>query len=378
MPTTSGPTLLDRCVLEILFSRLVNLIDDTIGRLQLLRLVSNIRKAGQSPRPETIREIAESLAKFGLGSAAQSVVEIHERLSQAWCWSVQVAHCGDPASTETLMRFVTLNTCIDEFLELLVPLMRELDSHRIGTGESSPSPVVLEQLDEQIIKVISRLSRGIKIEVLDPPSSRPTTWTLQNWIPTFLIELELGDADNVVGSVRVLKSAGYISVERTWFGFAPRSFEYNYKAPSGDCWYIKLAKYPITPEATSREIVQPVQFCRMTTLGLELTHSTPTRTEGDAHDVPADQLSADDPKDDSLIIDENTPLSEPELAKRFKVSPGALQGRLRTWRSKNKFNAHDLIETANPARNQPKFRYRYGAVKHIIEDLLAPTKRPTE
>lgn len=69
-------------------------------------------------------------------------------------------------------------------------------------------------------------------------------------------------------------------------------------------------------------------------------------------------------------VDDDAMLSASDLSKRFVVPQEPLEGRLKRWRKKN-VDSKDYIEDANARSRAPRFIYRLGAVRAIIEGLRA-------
>jgi len=78
-------------------------------------------------------------------------------------------------------------------------------------------------------------------------------------------------------------------------------------------------------------------------------------------------------------VNDDSHLSPAKLADLFQAPTDALRTRLNRWR---KSNHHGWIENPDRAANQPKYLYRVGAVRPVIEALIATSettsKRPAK
>jgi hypothetical protein len=83
---------------------------------------------------------------------------------------------------------------------------------------------------------------------------------------------------------------------------------------------------------------------------------------------PAEPISPTTPR-----IDDDSHFSPAKLAEVFGVPAEALRTRLNRWRQTH----HDgWIENPERGPREPKYLYRVGSVRSIIEDLQATSERP--
>lgn len=94
------------------------------------------------------------------------------------------------------------------------------------------------------------------------------------------------------------------------------------------------------------------------------------------HDLaPAPEPKALPTKSDA--IDDNTWLAEADLAREFRRNPNTLRKRLRKWRPHHLDNSWQ--QAPHPKPRDPRFLYRVGAVRAVIESLPTRTgERPAK